>query len=270
MIKLDFHGGLHGHFLEYVANVWIMQTQPNHNTIFNEHGAAHAKDPEYRESRMIYCGHYSRYEPDQFNSSDQIIRITIDLDDRDRFFIATTNLIYRAGERGWDQQMLSIPTDIRQDPVGYRNNWYSKLAESDLYMTEFNQYHKVDYPVFEFDFAAFFTYNKFCHELQRLAGWLDQTFFPDRNLWLLWQEFIQRNQGYQSWLACEQLLAACLNGEDSEIHATILEQAWLNYSIARITRMYSGTVFDSANYPKSTREIYQEIQNHLNNLRNPL
>ena len=48
MIKIDFHGGTHGHFLEYVANVYIMQTTPSQASIFKPPAySAHAADENY-------------------------------------------------------------------------------------------------------------------------------------------------------------------------------------------------------------------------------
>ena len=58
MIKIDFHAGTHGHFLEYVSNVYIMQTSPNQHNIFRPPTySAHNLDTQYLHNRQIFCGH---------------------------------------------------------------------------------------------------------------------------------------------------------------------------------------------------------------------
>lgn len=268
MIKIDYHGSLHGHFLEYVANVWIMQTPPGDMMIFNELGACHDYDDEYEHHRIIVCDHWSQQYPDLLDPDDQVIRIQLDHNDKDRFFIAATNLIYRAGDEGWEQQMLYIPEFIRDNAVALRNDWYSKFNESQNYMSCYAKFAPVEGPVFDFDFAAFFDYGAFCQELNRLAHWLNQCFFPDDKLYNLYQEFMCRNQGYQSWLKCQNLLSACLGNLSLDIDCTVIEEAWLNYKITKIARMYEGTIFSSSRYPTNTQSIYKEIQTHLQLLRN--
>jgi len=48
MIKIDFHGSTHGHFLEYVSNVYIMQTTPSQRNIFKPptYSAQNPKTPK--------------------------------------------------------------------------------------------------------------------------------------------------------------------------------------------------------------------------------
>ena len=61
MIKIDFHAGTHGHFLEYVSNVYIMQTSPNQHNIFRPPTySAHNLDTQYLHNRQIFCGHFSK------------------------------------------------------------------------------------------------------------------------------------------------------------------------------------------------------------------
>ena len=135
MIKIDFHGGTHGHFLEYVSNVYIMQTAPSNCSIFKPPTySAHAPDKNYHRHRLIRCGHYSdpKYNL-TIDHKDTVIRIILNTKDDNLFFIALTNLIYKAGDIGFDNQMLSIPESIRNNPVDVRNNWYSKFNEREMY-----------------------------------------------------------------------------------------------------------------------------------------
>lgn len=59
MIKIDFVAVAHGHFLEYVANVYIMQTLPSNTSIFTDAGASHRADAAYFHNKIIKCGHFS-------------------------------------------------------------------------------------------------------------------------------------------------------------------------------------------------------------------
>jgi len=108
MIKIDFHAGTHGHFLEYVTNVFIMLTDPGYISPFTPGvGNSHNTDDIYQQNKIVRCGHFStnagghfadpKYRDHKFHYSDTIVRINIDQSDDRLFFIALTNLLYRAG-----------------------------------------------------------------------------------------------------------------------------------------------------------------------------
>ena len=269
MIKIDFHGSTHGHFLEYVTNVWIMQTTPSNSSIFKPPTySAHAPDINYTSNRLIRCGHFSdpkfglTIAPD-----DTLIRICFDQTNDKEFFIAITNLIHKAGDVGFAKQMSMIPEHIRNSAVAVRNNWYSKFNERETFADFYNEFLPVDNPVFEFDFQAFFSFQEFCKTLSALSQFLNQTFFPDQALHDLWSTFIRVNQGYQSFCKCDALLNSVFANESSIVDCTPIEQGWLNYNLSRICRMYDGVLFDQDRYPEDTQEIHSIVQAHLASLR---
>jgi hypothetical protein len=269
MIKIDFHGSTHGHFLEYVANVYIMQTTPSQVSIFKPPTySAHSPDKYYLKSRIIECGHFSA---PRFKSSieplDTIIRIKLDAFNDNMFFVVLTNLIYKAGDVGFENQMLSIPESIRNDPVSLRNNWYSKFNERELYASHYTNFPSLDNEVFEFTFESFFSFKNFCTELSRLAKFLNQTFYPNQSLYDLWSEFIQVNQGWQSYVKCNHLLDCMLSNVATKVDCTAIEQGWINYNLSKICCMFDGPMFDQVDYPSNTCMIYNTIQNHFVNLR---
>jgi hypothetical protein len=268
-IKIDFYGSTHGHFLEYVANVYIMQTAPSLCSIFKPPTySAHAADQNYHKNKIITCGHYSNpiYKL-TIDSKDTVIRILIDNKDDNLFFVALTNLMHKAGDIGVEKQMLSIPESIRNSPVDIRNNWYSKFAERNLYADYYTNFTPIDCPVFDFNFCSFFSFEKFCIELNRLAEFLDQTFFPNKSLYNLWLEFIKYNQGWQSYVKCNQILENIFANNSIPIDCTAMEQGWLNYKLANICRIYQGSMFENKTYPANTQLIYQEINSHLDKLK---
>lgn len=270
MIKIDFHGSTHGHFLEYVANVWIMQTTPSETSIFKPPTySAHASDINYSKNKIIRCGHFS--DPKFINTSidpeDTLIRICFDRYNDREFFIAITNLIYKAGDRGVAKQMLEIPEHIRNSPSALRSNWYSKINERDAFSNFYVEFPTVDNSLFEFDFRAFFSFSEFCKELSLLAEFLNQTFFPDQALYNLWSTFIAVNQGYQSFHRCDDFLNNVFANKSFIVDLSPIEQGWINYNLSRICRMYDGPLFDQDHYPKDTQEIYRIVQVHLAGLR---
>jgi hypothetical protein len=270
MIKIDFHGGTHGHFLEYVSNVYIMQTPGSTASIFKKDtGSAHDADSTYTSNRLIRCGHYSQpiYNLN-INDDDTIIRIILDSDNDDLFFIATTNLIYKAGDIGFETQMTNIPESIRQNAIAYRNDWYSKFNERNLYSDHYKEFRSISNPIFKFPFESFFSFNNFCKSLNELAFFLNQTFFPDESLYQLWTEFIEKNQGQQSYVKCDQIIQDIFNNKNRELdNLTVIEEAWINYNLSKICRIYNGDRFDNITYPQNTQHIYKEIQEHLSQLR---
>ena len=266
MIKIDFHGSTHGHFLEYVSNVYIMRTNPGKSTLFNSNGAAHNADAEYRFNRLVECGHYSSNNL-PISDNDTVIRITIDSNNDELFFIAVTNLIYRAGDVGVEKQLLSIPIEVRNDPIEFRNNWYSKFNERDLYILEYEKFCSLKQETFNFPFSSFYSFSVFYKTLDRLAKFLNQRWFPDQSLYHLWKEFIDKNQGWQSHIKCSKILENIMGNIPMNIDCTIIEQGWINYNLSKMCRIYSGDVFNNIEYPTNTEQIYRDIQQQLENLK---
>lgn len=269
MIKIDFHGSTHGHFLEYVSNVYIMQTTPSQCSIFKPPTySAHNPDIHYLNDRMIECGHFS--DPNyklKITDDDQVIRIVINPTDDDTFFIAFTNLMFKAGDVGFEKQLLSIPNSVRDNKIELRNNWYSKFAEREKYANYYTNFLPTSTPVFDFRFEAFFSFKNFCAELGSLANFLNQTFFPDQSLHTLWTEFIARNQGWQSYFKCKQLLEDIFANANKTIDCTLLEEAWINYSLSKMCKLYDSTLSEQESYPTDTQQVYKIIQQHLGSLR---
>lgn len=269
MIKIDFRGSTHGRFLEYVSNVYIMQTPPSQQSIFKPPTySAHAPDENYCAHKLITCGHYfdPRYNL-TIDHKDTVIRIILNNQDDNLFFVALTNLMYKAGDVGFEKQMLSIPESIKNNPVDIRNNWYSKFNEREKYANFYSDFVQIDQPVFKFDFSSFFSFEKFCIDLNHLAIFLDQTFFPDKSLYKLWTEFIAYNQGWQSYVKCNHILEDVFANESTSIDCTAIEQGWLNYKLSKICRIYNGLLFEDAVYPTNTQTIYNAISSHLGGLR---
>ena len=264
-IKIDFHGSTHGHFLEYVSNVYIMQTTPSKASIFRPPTySTHNRDHHYLKDRVIVCGHFSA--SNKIKNNDTVVRIVIPSNDN-MFFIAVTNLMYKVADIGFEKQQLSIPEDIRHNPAEYRNNWYSKFNQRDEYAEYYNDFSAISNSVFEFPFDAFFSYKDFCIALCSLADFLNQSFFPDQSLYALWSEFIQYNQGWQSFNKCNYIIDSMFSGQRIDIDCTIIEQGWINFNLSKMCKMYQGSMFSDSVYPVDTAIAHSAIQLHLRSLR---
>lgn len=264
MIKIDFRGSTHGHFLEYVVNIYIMQTTPSQRDIFKPGTlSAHNADRGYLKDRMVFCGHFS--ECNMISDSDVVIRITTELND-DLYLVALTNLIHKAGDIGVDRQLLNIPEHTRNSRSLQRNNWFSKFNESHLHGYNYSLLPSNNVIV-DFNYESFFDYNKFVKELNKVATSLDQTFFNDRSLFELWTKFISVNQGWQSLTKCLEILNYTYSDKSLDFVCTSIEEGWINYQISKANRLYDGELFTSDTYPTNTKNIYCIIQKHLESLR---
>lgn len=265
-IKIDFYGSTHGHFLDFISNVFIMQVEPDSFDVFSSTGAVHKVSKYFYSKKVIHNGHYYT-TPNSIAPDDIIIRITFNETDDQLFYIALVNLCHRAGDVNLEKKLLDIPEKIRNNPVLLRNDFYSKINERSIYINEYGKFQPLQNKIFEFPFDCFYDFIKLTKKLNELAFFLDQTFFPDNRLYNLWKQFIIKNQGYQSIKLCDGILENIFSGEPHDIPSLqAYEEAYINYNIAKIARMFTGTCF-TGQYPTNTLDIYKEIQLHLKTLR---
>lgn len=264
MIWLDFHGSTHGHFLEYVSNIWIMKTPSGSKNIFHpETGSAHSTDLEYKNNRIIKCGHFSTSKVFTPDPTDQIIQINFEhTNDRD-FFIGMTNAIYKAADVGFERHINTAPPDVLKSPAKHRNLWYSRINERDNYFQIYGELKAWDEPMHTFAFRSFFNLVEFFKELNALAHFLNQTFVPDDSLEDIWKTFISRNQGLQSYNKCQHILESIISNADTPIQCTPIEEGWINFNLSKMFRLYDGILFESDAYPTSTKEISNIVKEHL-------
>jgi len=259
MIWIDFHGSTHGHFLEYVTNVWIMKMFPESESVFTESGACHNFSEHYKDTRQVRCGHWWWVDYKHQFDTEPVIRITFDKSSNRSFYIAQVNRWYRSGDVSFEQKLLDIADDVRNSPERFRNQYYYKYVSRDGYV----EFPEIPNPIQEFKFESLFVWSEFCSGLQDIAAFLDQKFVPDQALYKLWQEFISRNQGYQSYIHCEQILENIFSQQSIPVNCTPYEEAWINYNITKMSGLQKGPLFDNDTYPLTTHEIYNLIHSHV-------
>ena len=111
MIAIDFQGGAHGNFLEFVCNMIAGVT--TNESPFNERGAAHNK--KYFSNKVFVANHYS-FKPLPI-ITDKVIAVKI-VDD-DLLPLSQISLL-RAGDYGYDNNVLEIDTFNKLNNENYR------------------------------------------------------------------------------------------------------------------------------------------------------
>ena len=266
---IDFAPGLHGHFLEYVINRYIFAVDTQIKSIFQSSGACHPinTDPAYQSHKLINRGHYSAFEQPYPITAKKIVFVEHDpvLD-----FVLLTNIYYRChpdsiGVEDFNvdeikqlhQSMMFSGTD--QD---LKNNWYNKLMEH--HFDHAQKQSNTALPVFKFGYQSFFRLYDFLLELKAVADFLEHTFRFDQSLVVLWQEFMDRNQGFHLWKESNRLFESIVSGADVDIKDDWKIHAHLNYQISQVFQLYDHPrLFSQEPYPTSTKEVYDIIVDHV-------
>lgn len=128
MIYIDFQGGTHGNYLEFVCNKFLAKIKTSLQTPFNTLGASHLKNKnaEYQKLKVFACGHYSIYHGVKTELKNSKI-VSIQLDTNDLLNVMSICLL-RAGDHNIDNNYLEINTfnklnnyDLREVMDGLEN-----------------------------------------------------------------------------------------------------------------------------------------------------
>ena len=110
MIQIDFQGGAHGNYLEFVCNTMCGVTG---NVLpFNSAGASHSK--QYIGKKVFYADHYS-YQGKDLGEKVVSIQIT----NNDLLSLLQISLL-RAGDYGYDNNNLEVNTYNKLNNSDYR------------------------------------------------------------------------------------------------------------------------------------------------------
>lgn len=275
MDKIDFFGGCHGNFLEVILDMFVYQNQTMlGKPLFNDNGACHLKNkvPSYIPS--IKNAHYSNWDI-PFNSDDNVIEIHAS---EDTMLAALTNSLARAGDQVIDithlhkdtiKKLITLPkakifldTLIAEHGVcdNYpkqviRNYFYSKFAVDEDGLKLFNAFKHVGNKCI-FPLSAFYNLQDFYLNLNKCAYFLNLNFYPTDQCAAIWKEFIDRNQGYHSQQKCKIIIEDILKGCSSDITSlTIIEEAWILYSVSKIFRCYDHPLLIAEEFPTNTLDI---------------
>ena len=122
-IIIDFQGGAHGNYLEFVCNKFLANVQCNESP-FDSTGGSH--DKVYQSEKVFHCGHFSFSSTGMARSFDGVIAIKIAIDD---LLPLSAISLLRAGGYGYNNQFLEIDTYHKFNNDRYR--WVlDKLIDS--------------------------------------------------------------------------------------------------------------------------------------------
>jgi hypothetical protein len=260
-IYLDFFSGSHGHFLEYVINTWLFKG-PRVKNIFNALGASHRirSNSKYMTDRVVTAKHYSEFNTDS-DTPDQVIRVS--MSDNYAKWIYQINIIERAGDIPAEKKNKEIPDTIKNIPHAFRNNWYSKFNFEENGYAYPDNWRWQEIPAFDFPIESLFDTIKFYQTLYKLSKFLNTTFVPDHELAQLFEIFLLKNQGWQSYLKCKNIVHESLMGNNIEFDSNICEQALINSMLTQTIGVFDGELFDSDYYPNNTLQLWNSIYHHL-------
>ena len=114
IIAIDFQGGQHGNFLEFVCNKFLAGVACG-DSPFNEHGASHIK--RYTTSKIFHCGHYFMQNPVMPKATERVVSIQMDTDD---LLPLSCISLLRAGDLGIDPNLLHVDTYHKFNNIHYR------------------------------------------------------------------------------------------------------------------------------------------------------
>jgi hypothetical protein len=261
MIYLDFFSGSHGHFLEYVINTWLFKG-PRVPDIFTSGGTSHGirKDQEYMQHRVIEAAHYSEFDIPLHNPS-KLVRISINQPWAN--WVYQINVVARAGDIPLEKKIMQVPDHVRNESNKLRNNWYAKFNFAENGYTLPGNWSRPDLPAFDFPMESLFDTVEFYTELYKLADFLETTFVPDQELCLLLDEFLNKNQGWQYYTKCKQLVAFTFAGKNVKFDSDEISQAIINSMLSASVGVFDGKLFDQDTYPADTLSLSALVTEHL-------
>jgi len=271
MIIIDFAPGLHGHFLEFVINRYIFDVEYSINSIFQSTGAAHIVnvDPVYQKNKVVTCKHHSSLL--NYKHYHKLFDKIIFIKHNPKFnFVLLTNIFYRCHASAVKSKdvdadlIIAFHTQLMGNSStdqDLRNNWFTKLNEGHFFETEKKAQSNV--PVFNFNFGSFFDLTHFLYELRRVSNYLETTFKFDVSLVKLWNEFMDRNQGYHAYILGNKLLNHVYSNDNVGIPDDWKLHAYINHVIANTFQLYDGELFQAVAYPTNTQQVHKIILDHI-------
>lgn len=131
MIYIDFQGGTHGNYLEFVCNKFLGGVDVESDTPFNNSGASHKK--QYIGEKLFNAWHYSEYQGNRTTPKIGKI-ISIKIEPNDLLPLTSVSLL-RAGNHGYDNNQLEKNTFNKLNNASYKwvlDNLLSSFFESQI------------------------------------------------------------------------------------------------------------------------------------------
>lgn len=275
MIYIDYFGGTHGQFLEFLVAKHILCLPQYQNYYpFKSSGVSHLKPIE---PFAYVCADHFSYGPitgvriDE-NISNLLIQIIIEPQKLQDIFVF--NIWQRAGEKPVDFNNLNSvyekinPTDLPKNITRQvlRNLIYSQIRE-DWFVYKHNDLINYNISKVQVKFENFYSYEKLLFELEKIAAKIQKE-LQTNNLRETWKKFIELNSGYQIRLKIDEIFANVVQDNAMNLKLDLYEEASLNARITTQFDIHSDiSVFDDR-YPQNTILIAQDIKSVMKS-RNP-
>lgn len=264
-VFLDFAPGLHGHFVEFIINKYIYNVPTSQNQLFHRTGAMHFihTDKIYQQNKVVQLDHFSALKRSYPSTAEKIIFIN---HSPNLEFVLLTNVYYRcSGNADIDLDPAKIQK-YHENLMGngtlldFRNYWYSRLIEFPYEPALMIP--STHLPIFNFNYSSLFNLADFLIELNNLAKFLEMKFNYDSSLVKLWDEFIEKNQGWQLYLIGNSIIDSAIRKENKEIINDWKLHAYLNFKITKIFNIFDGPLFTNEKYPSTSIEFMKLIEDY--------
>lgn len=283
MIYIDFPGGAHGHFLEFIILKHINRVPEYQNFLpFTDIGTSHLKK-QISSGKTVLAVHYSqRNENITIDPDDYIIRIPVINKDLYLKFIIWGNITLRTGDGTFELSDFEINTleklkdkkfEILKQHILYeqgikdiyprsylRNIFYSQIREQDNTYTTFKS---GICKILNFEFSNFYSWDSFVKNLQNIAGKLRLEFMVTDTLEADYKAFLNKNSVYLMGQKVKHLFEKITDESFIETNLNILEEAFLNVLITDKFNIHSDIRTFNNCYKVNSIEIAYEIKQIL-------
>jgi hypothetical protein len=277
--KIDFFGGLHGHYLELIVNIFIDQNKfDTSRPFFSSNGACHLKNLYHDYVPITKANHWSWFNM-PFDEQDRVIQIFPKESD---MLIGITNSFLRAGDQSVDiknlekntlhklSQCPKLETNLKQITSDFghrdhyerqwlRNYFYSMFDDPENGIKKYQFFNPLVKHTYQFPFRAFFDWSDFFTQLTNIAKFVELEFKFDSKLVDLHIEFLKHNQGYHSEQKCKKIIESAILKESMLIDLNLIEEAWINYQLSCMFGIYNHPVLLNNQYPTDTLQLSEII-----------
>lgn len=298
-LHVDFRAGTYGNFLAYILNRFVFAVPGSDFSPFTSMGTSHLglTNEEYSNNKVVFPCHYSfKYRlitqsgnSQEILNNDGVIRLRVS-----NVYPVFYNTHIRAGDTPLDIVELEYNTlDKLSSPKFHtirdtvlqnfgkhenynrcelRNLFYSTFLDEETELKKFNTWIPVDNQTHYFCIDSIYNYSEFVKELGKVSvfagkrGWT----FDHKTLYPIWNEFIELNQGYNSYLKCWDIINNMLANDNVDINCNLFEEAYINSYITQTFNIYDGTECFGNHYPGDTLQLHHQITNRVKEIRNDL
>jgi hypothetical protein len=274
MVYIDYFGGTHGQFLEFLIAKHIFRLPEYENWVpFKDLGVSHLKPMLPWE--YVCADHFTYFPFSGIKIKDDpnnlLINIRSEYEHLQDIFVF--NAWQRAGELpvnffDIDSVLTKIKPEfqVENSRSFVRNIIYSQIREESFIDTS-NNFNKHNIPLIIVKFHNFYVYDAFLLELEKIANATTGVLIKN-NLEQEWQMFMELNTGYHLKLKLDKIFSCILEDKDISINLDIYEEANINSRITKLFNIHNDIGVFENDYPTNTFLIAKDIKQVMKN-RNP-